>query len=194
MSFASVSLSMLIGMILPVPCRPRDRRSASRCSPSRRDMRGVRIDARPAPVPVSPPSRRRSDSGCPGPGRPPGPSTPDANGAWRSLMLDDPGKTSRLLAALEAALPFEVHLTPPLARLLRERRGVLLAGDRQTVSALSYLGDAGGIVCHIVPPDGGEVAFVSLTHVRVPPSMPLAAEVLRYQKDRVKKLRKRGEA
>ena len=57
-------------------------------------------------------------------------------------MLDDPGKTSRLLAALKASLPFEVHLTPPLARLLRERRVVLPAGDRQTVSAVSYLGDA----------------------------------------------------
>src|SRR3954466_238099 len=107
-------------------------------------------------------------------------------------MLDDPGKTSRLLAALKASLPFEVHLTPPLARLLRERRGVLPARDRQTGSAGSSLGDEGGIVCHIVPPDGGDVAFVSLTHVRVPPSMPLAAEVLRYQKHRVKKLRKRG--
>ncbi len=109
-------------------------------------------------------------------------------------MLDDPGRTSRLLAALKAALPFEVHLTPPLARLLRERRVVLPAGDRQTVSAVSYLGDAGGIVCHIVPPGGGDVAFVSLTHVRVPPSMPLAGEVLRYQKHRAKQLRQRGEA
>src|SRR4051794_16619916 len=109
-------------------------------------------------------------------------------------MLDDPGRTSRLLAALKAALPFEGHLTPPLARLFRERRVVLPAGYRQTVSAVSYLGDAGGIVCHLVPPDGGDVAFVFLTHVRVPPPMPLAAEVLRYQKHRVKKLRQRGEA
>jgi hypothetical protein len=46
----------------------------------------------------------------------------------------------------------------------------------------------------MVPPDGGKAAVVSLTHVRVPPSMPLAAEVLRYQKHRVKKLRKQGEA
>src|SRR3954451_16098508 len=86
-------------------------------------------------------------------------------------MLDDPERTSRLLAALKAALPFEVHLTPPLARLLREQQVVLPAGDRQTVSGVSYLGDEGGIVCHIVPPDGREVAFVSLTYVRVPPPM-----------------------
>jgi hypothetical protein len=109
-------------------------------------------------------------------------------------MLDEPEKTSWLLAALKAALPFEVQLTPPLARLLRKQHVALAAGDRQTVSEMSYLGDEGGIVCHLAPPDGGKVAIVSLTHVRVPPSMPLAAEVLRYQKHRVKKLRKQGEA
>jgi hypothetical protein len=100
-------------------------------------------------------------------------------------MLDDPVKTPRLLAALKAALPFEI-------RLLRDEQVALAAGDRQTVSEVSYLGDEGGIVCHIVPPDGGKAAIVSLTHVQVPPSMPLAAEVLRYQKHRVKKLRQQG--
>ena len=108
-------------------------------------------------------------------------------------MLDDPEKTRRLLAALKASLPFEVHLTPPLARLLRAEHVALGAGDRLTVSEVSYLGDEGGIVCHMVPPDGGKAAIVSLTHVRVPPSMPLAAEVLHYQKHRVKKLRKQGQ-
>jgi hypothetical protein len=89
-------------------------------------------------------------------------------------------------------LPFEVQLTPPLAKLLRAEHVALGPGDRQTVSELSYLGDEGGIVCHIVPPDGGKAAVVSLTHVRVPPPMPHAAEVLRYQRHRVKKLRKQG--
>jgi hypothetical protein len=108
-------------------------------------------------------------------------------------MLDDPERTQRLLTALRASLPFEVHLTPPLARLLRAQH-VAFAGDRQTVSEVSYLGDEGGIACHMVPPDGAKAAIVSLTHVRIPPSMPLAAEVLRYQKHRVKKLRKQGKA
>ena len=109
-------------------------------------------------------------------------------------MFDDPERASRPLAALKASLPFEVQLTPPLARLLREERVALAAGDRQTVSEVSYLGDEGGIVCHLAPPDGGKMAIVSLTHVGVPPSMPLAAEVLRYQKHRVKKLRKLSKA
>jgi hypothetical protein len=60
------------------------------------------------------------------------------------------------------------------------------------ISEVLYLGDEGGIVCHMVPPDGSKAALVSLTHVRVPPSMPLAADVLLYQKRRVKKLRKQG--
>ena len=99
-----------------------------------------------------------------------------------------------MLATLKAPLPFEVHLTPPLARLLRAEHVALGAGDRQTVSEVSYLGDEGGIVCHLALPDGGKAAVVSLTHVRVPPSLPLATEVLRYQKHRVKRLKKQGEA
>src|SRR5690349_18801011 len=43
-------------------------------------------------------------------------------------MLDDPGKTSRLLAALEVTLPFEVHLIP--TALVGDRFGPLAAGDR----------------------------------------------------------------
>jgi hypothetical protein len=61
-----------------------------------------------------------------------------------------------------------------------------------TVSELSYAGDEGGIVCHIVPPETREALVISLTHVRVPRSMPLAAAVDDYQKHRVKKLKKQA--
>jgi hypothetical protein len=54
------------------------------------------------------------------------------------------------------------------------------------VSNLSYAGDEGGIVCHT------EALVVSLTHVRVPRAMPLAAAVADYQKHRVKKLKVQG--
>ena len=66
------------------------------------------------------------------------------------------------------------------------------AQTRQIVSEVSYAGDEGGIICHIVPPDGREVLIVSLTHVRVSPSTPLAAKVFQYQKNRISKLRKQG--
>ena len=51
-------------------------------------------------------------------------------------------------------------------------------------------GDEGGIVCHIAPPDKEEALVVSLTQVRVPRSMPLAAAVADYHNHRVKKLKK----
>jgi hypothetical protein len=59
-----------------------------------------------------------------------------------------------------------------------------------TVSGLSYAGDEGGIVCHIVPSEGRKALAVSLTQVRVLRSMPFAAAVADYHNHRVKKLKK----
>jgi len=42
------------------------------------------------------------------------------------------------------------------------------------VSDLTYAGDEGGILCHIVPRDEQQALFISLTHVRMPRKMPLA--------------------
>lgn len=107
-------------------------------------------------------------------------------------MLDHPEKTARLLAALKAAVPFDVELMPALIKHLKAKN-ILASNDvRQTVSDLSYAGDEGGIVCHIVPPDRREVFIVSLTHVHVPSSMPFAPAVADYQKHRVKRLKKQS--
>ena len=107
-------------------------------------------------------------------------------------MIDHPAKTERLLAALRDALPFEVELTPRLSEYLRAQRITLGAKKRHVVSALFYAGDEGGIVCHIGPP--GTALVVSLTQVRVLPSLPLAAAVADYHNRRVKKLRKQQSA
>jgi hypothetical protein len=109
------------------------------------------------------------------------------------LMLDHPEKTMRLLAALKAAAPFEVEFTERLVKYLRAQGDVMTGQTRQIVSNLSYAGDEGGIVCHMLPSkeDGGALV-VSLTHVHVPRSSPFAAAVADYQKHRVKKLKKQG--
>jgi len=107
-------------------------------------------------------------------------------------MLDNPEKTAKLLGALKAAAPFEVELTERLVNQLRAQHHASVDQKHHTVSDLSYAGDEGGIVCHIVPPEKREVLVVSLTHVRVPRSMPQAAAVTDYQKHRVKKLKKQG--
>jgi hypothetical protein len=107
-------------------------------------------------------------------------------------MIDQPEKTARLLAALKAALPFEVELVPSLVSYLRAQRIAVADQTRQIVSEVSYAGDEGGIVCHIVPPEKREGLVVSLTQVRVPQSMPLAAAIANYHNHRVKKLKKQG--
>ena len=109
-------------------------------------------------------------------------------------MLDKPEKTRRLFAALKAALPFEVDLAPPAIAVLTKQRVALAVKPRQIVSDVSYAGDEGGIICHILPEEGRDAIFVSLTHVRMHRSLPFASAVIDYQKHRVKKLKKQGEA
>ena len=107
-------------------------------------------------------------------------------------MIDHPERTARLLAALEAAVPFEVELSPELIEYLRAEKIAIPGGGRHVVSGVSYAGDDGGIVCRIIPAEGRDALVVSLTHVRMPRSMPLARTVADYQKHRVKKLKKQG--
>ena len=45
-------------------------------------------------------------------------------------------------------------------------------------------------MCHILPYDAESVLVVSLTHVRVPRTLPFAAPAIAYQKHRLKKLKK----
>ena len=105
-------------------------------------------------------------------------------------MLDKPEKTRELVAALKAALPFEVAPMPDLiAHLARQQKPVAVK-PTEAVSDVSYAGDEGGIVCHIRPACADSMLIVSLTHVRVPRTLPFAAAVHDYQKHRVKKLRK----
>ena len=82
------------------------------------------------------------------------------------------------------------HIPPALIKHLQAENIATLHDIRRMVSDVSYAGDEGGIVCHIVPCDRQEALIVSLTHVRVPHTMPLASAVIDYQKHRVKKLKK----
>ena len=109
-------------------------------------------------------------------------------------MLDNRDKTHELMTALEAALPFEVELTPDLIARLRTQQPPVLVAPQQIVSQISYAGDEGGVVCHILNEETKNAVIVSMTHVRMHRKNPLAAAVLAYQKHRMKKLKKqRGE-
>jgi hypothetical protein len=106
-------------------------------------------------------------------------------------MLDKPEKTRELMDALKAAVPFEVELTPALIAGLRAKESRVAVRPQQLVSQVSYAGDEGGIMCHILPKETPEEAVVvSLTYLRVSRKNPLAPAVFDYQKHRVKKLKK----
>jgi len=105
-------------------------------------------------------------------------------------VLDKPEKTYKLIETLEAAVPFEVTLTPELIEYLARQQKPLSVRSIETVSQVSYLGDDGGIMCHIRPQGSESAVVISLTHLRVRRTLPFAAVVLDYQKHRVKKLKK----
>jgi hypothetical protein len=87
-------------------------------------------------------------------------------------ILDNLEKTYELMAILEAAVPFEVALLPDLIDNLARQQKPVVVKPIETVSGLSYLGDVGGISCHILPEDAESVVVVSLTHVRVRHTLP----------------------
>jgi len=105
-------------------------------------------------------------------------------------MLDKPEKTRDLIAALQAAVPFKVELTPRLIAHLRARREGGEVTPSQSVRKVSYAGDEGGILCYLDPPDGEEALIVSLSQLHVRRTLPFAAAVQDYQKHRIKKLKK----
>ena len=107
-------------------------------------------------------------------------------------MIDNPQKAAQLLASLKQAVPFTVTLVPSLANYLRAQHVAIAEHTQHVVSGLSYAGDEGGIICHIGGSEDREGLVVSLTQVRVPTSMPLAAAVADYHNHRVKKLRKQS--
>src|ERR1700694_2828870 len=84
-------------------------------------------------------------------------------------MLDKPEKAHELMEILDAAVPFEVGLMPDLIEYLARQQSPVAIKSIEIVSKVSYLGDVGGIICHIQPEDAESVVVVSLTHVRVRP-------------------------
>ena len=108
-------------------------------------------------------------------------------------MLDHPKKTEELLALLKEAVPFEVEIAPAVIKQLQDDGAGVASKTRYVVSNVSYAGDEGGIMCHIVPPQGRDAIVISLTYVRMPRLTPLATAILSYQKHRLKKLKKQAQ-
>ena len=106
-------------------------------------------------------------------------------------MIDDPGKTERLLAGLQAALPLPARMTPERLATLRTPGA---AGDIPaacSITALHDLGDEGGIVCRLdAATASGNAIYTAITHRLFDPRLPLARDIAAYRKHRVRRLRR----
>jgi hypothetical protein len=106
-------------------------------------------------------------------------------------MIDNPVTTMELLEQLESALPLPARLTPELrATLGNQNVGAPVPPDC-TITGFHYAGDEGGIVCKLdLGANLASQAFVSITHLRFDPRLPLSRKITDYQKHRVKRLRR----
>ena len=109
-------------------------------------------------------------------------------------MIDDPGKTDRLAAEIEASLPLETRLSPNVKRTLAKQAPESASPDRCMVTKTFYMGDEGGIVCSldIGGPDTRTPFIVSITHLIFDRRCPVFRQIEAYQRHRVKKLKRQS--
>ena len=104
-------------------------------------------------------------------------------------MIDDPTQVTALMQKMKAHLPIPAQATNALVRTLRTSAGNIASKRRMQIEKVMYLGDEGGIGCGLkVPGQEDTAVVVSLTHLRLPSTHPLAPDVRAYQIARTKKL------
>ena len=64
-------------------------------------------------------------------------------------MIDNPDKTDRLLAEIEASLPLETRLSPNVRGTLAKQSPESTIPGRCMVTDVFYMGDEGGIACRL---------------------------------------------
>ena len=104
-------------------------------------------------------------------------------------MIDDPTQVKALMQKMKAHLPIPAQATNALVRNLRASAVNIASKRRMQIENVMYLGDEGGIGCALkVPGQEDTAVVVSLTHLRLPSTHPLAPDVRAYQIARTKKL------
>ena len=104
-------------------------------------------------------------------------------------MIDDPTQVTVLIQQMEAHLPIPAQATNALVRTLRASGVNIASKRRMQIEKVVYLGDEGGIGCGLkVPGQADTAVVVSLTHLRLPTTHPLAPDVRAYQIARTQKL------
>jgi hypothetical protein len=104
-------------------------------------------------------------------------------------MIDDSTQVTALIQKMNAHLPIPAQATNALVRTLRTSGVNIASRRRMQIEQVRYLGDEGGIGCGLrVPGQADTAVVVSLTHLRLPSTHPLAPDVRAYQIARTQKL------
>src|ERR1700730_4597241 len=114
---------------------------------------------------------------------------PPQHTARRCNVIDNPITVARLLAQMHDHLPIPAFPTKEIVRTLRS--GGAKAGGhlRPAPKHVVFAADEAGIACDVTPTRNAKsVVLVSLTHLRVAADHPLAAPILGYQLERVRRL------
>ena len=105
------------------------------------------------------------------------------------MQIDDYTQATALTEKLKASLPLRVYPTQQMAKGLKAQGKALDPNREYTVESVFYSGDMGGITCALKSEVGEPERFlVSITHLKVDPEHPLAAELQAYQSRRTRGL------
>jgi hypothetical protein len=108
-------------------------------------------------------------------------------------MIDDPAIVAKLMLQMEEHLPLPATPTSATVRQLRAQ-GLKISAERVLfIQRVFYAGDEGGIMCDVTPAKDAKAAMViSLTHLRVTSSHPLAKDIHAYQQQRIRRIARSG--
>jgi hypothetical protein len=97
------------------------------------------------------------------------------------MQIDNLEEAQDLCDRLEATIPFSVRVGKKLLKTMLDGGNKVTLDDVFTVDWVKYSGDMGGINCAFEHSSNKERYVVSLTHLKIEPEHPLAAEVTAYQ-------------
>jgi hypothetical protein len=105
-------------------------------------------------------------------------------------VIDNQDQAERLLRKLTEVLPLSAVASPALMATLRKQSSATKITLNCKVTKVFYLGDEGGITCHVVfdQEEKEEVFLVSITHLAFDRRLSIAREIAAYQKHRIKRI------
>ena len=105
-------------------------------------------------------------------------------------MIDDPDMALYLVARLKGEVPFEARLGKYAAKAVVGKITDPARFSPWTVVSVDYAGDEWGIMCRMRAGDSDQVCHVSITHLMFERSTPFFRQIDKYQRHRIKKLKK----